>query len=118
MFLQFTEKIQYYKGGVCFNGQNLEEKKLETVKDMLVFHNNGDVGPFLKAIEKQIHFYKSKRLDLSTNGMSVPVLTLKYLFSTVNSGFHFTVIDHHNQDLYQLVKDNITGGPSIIFCRY
>ena len=50
--------------------------------------------------------------------MTVPGLTLKYLFSTVSYCIYFTVIDHHNQDLHLLIKGNITGGPSIIFCRY
>ena len=50
--------------------------------------------------------------------MTVPGLTLKYLFSIVNPDVHFTVIDSQNQDLHWLIKDNITGGLSIIFCWY
>ena len=50
--------------------------------------------------------------------MTVTGLTLNYLLSTVNSDILFTVIDFQNQDLYQLIKDNIIGGPSTIFCRY
>ena len=95
-----------------------QEKNWKSVRDMLVYYNNCDVVPFLEAIEKQFLFYKSKKLDLFKDGMTVPGLTLKYLFSTVNPGIHFTVIDSQNQDLHQLIKDNITGGPSIIFCRY
>ena len=95
-----------------------QEKTWKSVRDMLVYYNNCDEVPFLEAIEKQFLFSKSKKLDLFKNGMTVPGLTLKYLFSTVNPGLHFTVIDSRNQDLHRLIKDTITGEPSIIFCRY
>jgi len=72
----------------------------------------------LEAIEKQFLFYKSKKLDLFKDGMTVPGLTLKYLFSTVKPGIHFTILDSQNQELHQMIEENITGGPSIIFCRY
>ena len=94
------------------------EKNWKSVRDMLIYYNNCDVVPFLDAIEKQFLFYKSKKLDLFRDGMTVLDLTPLHLFSTVNPGIHFTVIDSQNQDLHQLTKNNITGGPSIIFCRY
>ena len=94
------------------------EKNWKSVRNTLVYYNNCDLMTFLEATEKQFLFYNSKKLDLFKDGMTVPGLTFKYLFSTVNPDVHFSVIDSQNQDLHRLIKDNITGGPSIIFCRY
>ena len=41
------------------------EKEMETMCDFLVWYNNCDVEPFLKAIEAQVDIYKSKRSTCS-----------------------------------------------------
>ena len=51
-------------------------------------------------------------------GLSVPGLTLLYLFTELPSNTFFTVFNQMNSDLHLLVKDNIVGGPAIIFHRY
>ena len=52
------------------------------------------------------------------DGFSVPGLTLKYLFSYLSPQTFFSLFDQANSDLYHLIRDNNTGGPSIIFHRY
>ena len=77
------------------------------------------------------------------DGVSVPGLTMKYLFSNLDNETYFSLFDKKNSDLYDLFKDNntgndhylfpahslisslilfyffvILGGPSIIFTRY
>ena len=52
------------------------------------------------------------------DGISVPGLTLKYLLSFLGNQTYFSLFDQANSDLYHLIKDNNTGGPSIIFHRY
>ena len=52
------------------------------------------------------------------DGISVPGLTLKYLFSHLSPQTYFSLFDEANSDLYHSSKDNNTGGPSIIFHRY
>ena len=59
----------------------------------------------------------SNRL-LFKDGISVPGLTLKYLFSYLSPQTYFSLFDQANSDLYDLIKDNNTGGPGIIFHRY
>jgi len=71
-----------------------------------------------KRLKNNFFSTNPKNLTLFKNGITVPGLTLKYLFSTVKSGIHFTIIDSQNQDLHQMIEHNITGVPSIIFCRY
>ena len=51
-------------------------------------------------------------------GISVPGLTLLYLFNGLPEKTYFTIFNEKNKDLHDLVKDNIVGGPSIIFHRY
>ena len=51
-------------------------------------------------------------------GISVPGLTLLYLFNDLPEKTYFTIFNEKNKDLHDLVKDNIVGGPSIIFHRY
>ena len=51
-------------------------------------------------------------------GISIPGVTLTYLFTTLEPGIFFSLFDEKNKDLYTLFKKNMVGGPSIIFHRY
>ena len=51
-------------------------------------------------------------------GISMPGITLTYLFTTLEPGIFFSLFDEKNKDLYTLFKKNMVGGPSIIFHRY
>ena len=91
---------------------------MQTFRDFLTWYNNKDVIGFVEALSKMIEFYKSKDLDMMKDGMSVPGLTLKYMFKTMQKDTFFTLIDKKNQDLHKTIKDNICGGPSLVFHRY
>ena len=92
------------------------EEQMTTMRDYLVWYNNRDVVPFLEGLQKQFEFYISKGLDTFKDGLSVPGLCLKHLFSTPET--NFTLFNQHHADLHQLIKDNNVGGPSIIFHQY
>ncbi|KAI8519519.1 hypothetical protein Bbelb_027760 [Branchiostoma belcheri] len=77
---------------------------------------NKDVVPMLEAIQKMVDFYRDLGIDMLKDGISVPGLTLKYLFMNLESDTYFTLVD--NEEVYKLFKQNIVGGPSIIFHRY
>ena len=91
---------------------------MTTLRDYLVWYNNRDVTPFLEAIAKQFTFYCDRDIDMFKDGISVPGLSLLYLFSNLPKDTYFTVFNRTNSDLHKLVKDNIVGGPAIIFHRY
>ena len=91
---------------------------MKTMHDFLVWYNNRYIVPFLDAIDKQFAFYKQQNIDMFKDGVSVPGLTLLYLFNELPSNTFFTVFNQTNSDLHLLVKDNIVGGPAIIFHRY
>jgi len=82
----------------------------------LTWYNNKDVEPMLEAIEKMYMYYQNQNVDIFKDVISVPGLTLKYMFHDLPS--YFTVPNEKNKDLYQLFKNNIVGGPSIVFHWY
>ena len=91
---------------------------METLREYLIWYNNRDVTPFLDAISKQFAFYCDRDIDMFKDGISVPGLSLLHLFNDLPNDTYFTVFNRTNSDLHQLVKDNIVGGPAIIFHRY
>ena len=54
---------------------------MTTLRDFLVWYNNRDVVPFLQAIDRQFAFYQQRGIDMFKQGISVPGLTLLYLFN-------------------------------------
>jgi hypothetical protein len=79
-------------------------------------HNNKDVEPMLEAIDKMFQFNQNRRIDMFKDGISVPELVLKYMFQDLPD--YFPVQDEKNKDVYDLYKNSIVGGPSIVFHRY
>ena len=91
---------------------------METLSEYLIWYNNRDVTPFLDAISKQFAFYRDRDIDMFKDGISVPGPSLLHLFNDLPNDTYFTVFNRTNSDLHELVKDNIVGGPAIIFHRY
>ncbi|KAI8484923.1 hypothetical protein Bbelb_373300 [Branchiostoma belcheri] len=85
-----------------------KDHNMRTMKDFLMWYNNKDVVPMFD-------FYKERQIDMFKDGISVPGLTMKYLFMDLDDTY-FTCMD--NEDVYKLFKNNIVGGPSIIFHRH
>ena len=93
-------------------------KKMKNFKDFLIFYNETDVVPFVRAVEKFQFFYKSRNIDIFKMSISIPGVARKLLFkSAFDKGEHFALFDFKNKDLYDKFNKNITGGPSIIFKR-
>jgi len=95
-----------------------EECGWKSMRDILVYYNNLDVEPFLTAVETATSFYKGRHIDMMKDGISLPGLTLRYMFSNVPKGDYFTIINRTDADLHWLLKGHIVGGPSIIFHHY
>ena len=99
------------KSGKRMNMQSVSQ-------DFLVWYNNLDAQPFCEALEKMCAFWKDKNIDMLRQGISIPGVTLTYLFMTLEPYIFFSLFDEKNKDLYYLFKKNMVGGPSIIFHRY
>ena len=94
-------------------------KNMNTFKDFLIFYNNLDVGPFVCAVEKFLEFYKANRIDVFKIAISAPGIARKMLFDCAREmQVSFPLFSQEDEDLYRIVKQNIVGGPSIIFKRY
>jgi len=96
-----------------------QNKSMLTMKDYLIYYNNLDVLPFLEAVEKQHMVYREKGIDMFKDGISVPSLATKWLFNESNTtNFSIPLIGRKDADLYKTIRNNIIGGPSIVFHRY
>ncbi|KAL9978114.1 hypothetical protein ACROYT_G015598 [Oculina patagonica] len=89
-----------------------QENNMITFKEFLVWYNNLDVVPFLEAVEKMSQFWQERKIDMFKDGISVPGLTLKYMFSFLDKQTYFSLFDRASSDLYHLIKDHNTGGPT------
>ena len=74
-----------------------KENNMTTFRDFLIWYNNRDVVPFLENIDKQFAFYKERRIDMFKDGISVPGLTLKYLFETLPPKTCFTLFNEKHR---------------------
>ena len=64
---------------------------MQTLEDFLVFYNNRDVQPFLKAIDKQVDYYQQLGLDMLKDAIGIPGLTLRYLLKTLPEDVIFSL---------------------------
>ncbi|GFN74662.1 hypothetical protein PoB_000116800 [Plakobranchus ocellatus] len=95
-----------------------KESGMTSLRDLLIWYNNKDTRPFIEALVKQCEFYKTLGLDMLKDAVSVPGLTLRYLFKTMPRAHFFSLIREKDKDLHEELRKQIVGGPSIIFYRY
>ena len=95
-------------------------KNMETMKDYLIFYNTQDVEPFVRAIEKHRAFFTARQIDMFKDGSTLPGLTLRFLFDRLDSEntVPYVLYSTVDQDIHELVRRNLVGGPSIIFHRH
>jgi len=92
---------------------------MKTFRDFLVWYNNKDVYPFIQAIAVQSAMYfDTFGLNFLKDGLSVSGLTLRYLFKSLPSNVFFSLTNNQNGDFHALMRDQIVGGPSIVYHRY
>ena len=75
---------------------------MTTLRDFLVWYNNRDLVPFLQAVDRQFDFYQHRGIDMFKQGISVPGLTLLYLFNDLPEKTYFTIFNEKNKDLHYL----------------
>lgn len=94
-------------------------EKMKTMEDFLIWYNNLDVGPFVEAAQRLQKFYFDRGIDVFKVAMTVPGIAREMLFqASKESGASFALFGEEDKDLFQTVKKNIIGGPSIIFNRF
>ena len=91
---------------------------METFRDLLIYYNNLDVAPFVKATTKLQDFYVHRNIDMFKDAVSVPGIARRWLYKTAQEyGTSFGLIHQQDEDLYHTIRKNIVGGPSIVFTR-
>ena len=113
--LDYEAWLKHRKGPAPKMGPEIYEG-MQTFKDYLTYCNNLDVGPFVKAMEKMLEFYRSKNINLFKITISIPGMVRQLLHRTSKENrSHFALLDRKNKDLYQTLKTNLKGGPSVVF---
>ena len=95
------------------------ENQWSTFADFLKWYNDLDVTPMIQAIENMNDFYKQKHIDIMHQAIPLPGVAMRVCFNSItDSSAEFHLFNEKNKDIYRLFKQNIVGGPSIIFNRY
>ena len=92
------------------------EQNMKTFKDYLIYYNNKDVEPFVTALNNHARFFRERGLDMFKDGISLPGLTLRFLFKDIDTPY--VTFHQHDAHLHALIQKNLVGGPSIIFHRF
>ena len=86
-----------------------------TFKDFLRWYNNKDVVPTLEAMQKMLAFYHKKGIDMLKLGCAFPNLVNICLHKSTSAKFYpFTETD---KVFLQKIREDMVGGPSIVFTR-
>ena len=73
----------------------------------------------ISAIDNMNNFYKERKIDFIHQAISLPGVAMRVCFDSVTDPkAEFHLFNNKNKDIYKLFKDNIVGGPSIIFNRH
>ena len=88
---------------------------MQSFKDFLRWYNKKDVVPTLEAMKKMIEFYHSKRIDMLKLGCTLPNLANICLHSSTNVKFY--PFPEGDKDLLEKIREDMVGGPSIVFTR-
>jgi hypothetical protein len=95
------------------------EKGFKTMKDLLIWYNNLDVEPFLGAAEKMFQHWKELGIDMfKGSAISLPGLALCYMMKKMTPHSILPLCGSKTKEFYQTLRDNITGGLSIVGHRY
>ena len=91
---------------------------MKTFRDFLKYYSELDIGPFVQGIAAFKKYFLHKNVDVFKDNVSVPGIARQNLYKCgIKMGASFSLNDSLDRDIYDTIKENLTGGPSIIFCR-
>ena len=92
-----------------------KQEQMSSFKVFLRWYKNKDVVPTLKAMQKLIAFCHDKDIDMLKLGCTLPNLANICLDKSTDAKFYpFTDGD---KDLLDKIREDVVGGPSIVFTR-
>ncbi|EGZ27515.1 hypothetical protein PHYSODRAFT_257168 [Phytophthora sojae] len=119
-----------------------EHYGMKSIKDLLIWYNNLDVVPFIKAIKAQRELFKRFELDMFTDADTASADRINNKLGPIDGNILISCVgcnvarknmslkgfrhkkllefnsDREEKDINTKMKANIAGGPSIIFNRY
>ena len=105
---------------VSFNWGHYEkvwsDQKMQLFRDYRVYYNNKYVEPFVEALNNHTHFFKEHGIDMFKDSISLPGLTLLFLFH--NNDTPYILFNQSDAKLHSLLQTKLVEGPSIIFHRF
>ena len=104
------------------------DQKCQTLKDFLLYYNRLDVQPFALAVIqwlKNFHLYQEdgrvntkEGVDVLKTSIGIPGVARQLMYNSASAqpGFKgFTLFDEQNRDWDDRFRNNIVGGPSVIY---
>ena len=92
-----------------------EKNNIEYFADFLLWYNNENVVRTIEAMQEMIEFYHNKGIDMLNLGRTLPNLAKNCLHKSTDSKIYpFTESD---KDLLEKIREDMVGGPSIVFTR-
>ena len=79
------------------------------------WYNNKDVALTLEAMQKMIASYNDKDIDTLKLGCTLPKLDKICLHKSADAKFHPST--ERDKDLLEKSREDVVGGPSIVFTR-
>ena len=92
-----------------------KKEQMSSFKDFLRWYNNKDIVPTLEAMQEMIAFYHDKDIDMLKLGCTLANLANICLHKSTDAKIYpFTEGD---KDLFEKIREDVVGGPSIVFTR-
>jgi len=94
-----------------------EEKNCKSLRDLLIYYNNLDVGTFIKTVKNLLAPYLAEGFDIYKQIFSVSRAAKLKMLNSVALGSFFSLLPKQHEDLYHELRSQLTGGISIVFSR-
>ena len=92
-----------------------KQEQMKAFKDFLRWYNKKAAVPTLEAMQKMIAFYHDKDIDMLKLGCTLPNQANICLHKSTDAKFYpFT---EREKDLLQKIREDVVGGPTIVFTR-
>ena len=90
-----------------------------TLRDLLVWYNNKDTKPMVAGLNRMGEKFQDMNIDMLKGGcISLPGLAYAHLVKTLPKRISLPLWNNKTKQWHYKLRENICGGPSIIFCRY
>ena len=95
-----------------------QTRDMTSFSDFLEYYANLDTKPFVEAVVKMREPYRARGVDPFKDAQSCPGISRHLIFrrGREQDGV-FAVLSDHDKDLHKTFRQNVCGGPSIIFTR-